>query len=147
MKKYSELLYPYKTNVFRGILVSACLSLHPSVCPSMYPSMFKIGVLSQTPSTVLLLLYWKFVDILIVFWSCARQSFQPSTPYDSKVISPWTYKIFVKVPISVKVLAWYQISDSSSLLWKHLLSDLDLHCLQNKIKVSFMLQRLMNKHM
>ena len=39
-----SLLYPGKMKVFRGILESAYLSIHVSVCPCVSPSVYKILV-------------------------------------------------------------------------------------------------------
>ena len=50
---YSEkvdtcLLCPSKTNVYRGILESACLSVHPCACLSLHVQI--LVILSLTPS-------------------------------------------------------------------------------------------------
>ena len=51
-------------NIFRDMLESACPSMCLSLCPVCVQN--TNNVVSQTPSTVLLLLYGKFVDTWLI---------------------------------------------------------------------------------
>ena len=100
---------PCKTNVFGSVLESAC----QSVCVSMYQCVcVSICVQNtsnfseQTSTTVLLQLYLNFAQTMIIYLKFARRNFEVSALSGSGIIFPSTKKSFVKLPVSVKVLAW-----------------------------------------
>ena len=78
--------YKFSMEYFSRI-AGISLSVHVSVSVQN-----AIDFVLWTPPRVLLLLYWKFVDTLIIYWSCGRCSYLH-------------LNYFVKYPVSVKPLA------------------------------------------
>ena len=71
-------------------LQTECFQGHAGISLSVRMSVYVQSISNfvlQTPPSILMLLYRKFVNTLILYWSCARGSFQPSTLYGSRVRS------------------------------------------------------------
>ena len=45
------------------------------------------------------------IGTLVMYWSCPRHSFQPFTPYDSRIIALPTWNFYARLTISMKKLA------------------------------------------
>ena len=71
------------------VCLSVHLSIHPclSVCPYVSQN---IGIFLILQFCCNLINESLLLVTLILYWSCARCSFQPCTPYDSEIISTWT---------------------------------------------------------